>query len=272
MKQITTLALALVAVTAQATTFATGDLAIVGYNSSNPDDVAIVALAAFETGTSFYMTDYGWRAANDGFRGGGEGWIKVTANRNYNAGEVFVIRRELNGTSPAVAGLENADFSFEFDGATNPEFAPNGTGDQVFLFQGDFTDSSSTSVPATFTNGAMIFGLNAEGTGAGTNGWQTDATSSTTSALPNSLVNGQTAIGLFPTGTTEVANAAYNRVLTNGTKEEPLAAIANRANWTTSTDLIDFDSSAYTVEAIPEPATMTVLGLALAAIARKRRK
>jgi hypothetical protein len=272
MKYITTIALASLAIAAQATVFATGDLAIVGYNSSNPDDVAIVALVAFESGTSFYMTDYGWRSANDGFRGGGEGWIKVTATRNYSAGEVFVIRREINGTSPAVAGLENADFTFEFDGATNPEFAPNGTGDQVFLFQGDFTDSSNTTTPATFTNGAMIFGLNAEGTGAGANGWQTDATSSTTSALPNALVEGQTAVGLFPAGSTELANAAYNRVVTSGTKEELLAAIANRANWTSSASLIDFDSSSYSVEAIPEPATMTALGLALVAIARKRRK
>lgn len=272
MKKLLILSLAAVAVVANAqTTFTTGDLAIVGYNSSNPDDVAIATLVNFQAGTSFYMTDYGWRAANDGWRGGGEGWIKATATRDYLAGEIFVIRRELAGAVPPISGLENADFTYEWDGAGTPEFAPNGSGDQVFLFQGDFTDSSSTSTPATLANGSLLFGLNAEGANAGANGWQADATSSTTSALPNTLTEGYSAVGLFPTGATEAANAAYNRVVTSGTKDELLAAIANRSNWTTNTDLIDFDNTQLDVQAVPEPASMTVLALGALAVLRRRK-
>lgn len=261
---------ALAAVSLANTVFTAGDLAIVGYNSSNPDDVAILALTSFTVGTTFYMTDYGWRAANDGWRGGGEGWVKLTATRDYNAGEVFVVRRQTSGNSPMVVGLANADFTYEWDGTPEtPEFAPNGSGDQVFLFQGDFTDSSSTSIPATLANGAIIFGLNAEGANAQANGWQLDATSSTTSALPNTLTEGLNAVGLFPNNIGEAGNAAYNGVLKTGTKDELLAAIANRANWTTSSSLINFDTTGY--EVIPEPATMSVLALGTLALLRRRK-
>lgn len=272
MKKFLMLSLSMLAVVSQAqTTFVAGDLAIVGYNSSNPDDVAIVSLIDFTAGTTFYMTDYGWRAANDGWRGGGEGWIKLTATRDYAAGEVFVVRRENAGATPPIVGLTNADFTYDWDGGATPEFAPNGSGDQVFLFQGDFTDSNATATPATLTGGSIIFGLNAEGSNAGANGWQADATGSQNSALPNTLVEGTTAVGLFPNNTGELANAAYNRVLTSGTREELLAAIANRSNWTTNASLITFDTTAMTVTPVPEPGTMIVLGLGIASLIRRRK-
>lgn len=269
---LTGAALALAVVSQAATVFAAGDLAIVGYNSGNPDDVAILSLVNFDAGTSFYITDYGWRGAQDGFRGGGEGWIKATATRAYSAGEVFVIRRGGVSPLPIVDNYQNAAFTFEWDGTpTTPEFAPSAAGDQIFLFQGDFTDSTSTSVAATIANGGLIFGLNGESTGADAEGWQTDATSSNNSALPNTLTVGSTALGLFPGGATEFDNAVYNRALTTGTKAELLAAIANRSNWTfTDGDVTGYQFNVDNYNVVPEPASMTVLGLGIAAILRKR--
>ncbi|MDJ0598376.1 MAG: hypothetical protein QNJ37_06005 [Crocosphaera sp.] len=68
----------------------------------------------------------------------------------------------------------------------------------------------------------MTYALNSEGNPGV---WQSDSTSSNTSALPTGLVNGETAVALD-----EIDNAIYTGT-TSGTKEELLAAISDKSNW-----------------------------------------
>ena len=58
-----------------ATTLAAGDIAIVGYDATNPDDFAFVVLRDVEAGTAISFTDNGWSSSANAFRTGeGVGW------------------------------------------------------------------------------------------------------------------------------------------------------------------------------------------------------
>lgn len=261
-KAIALSALAAVSGSALATTLAAGDLAIVGYNSTNPDQLAVVALKAMDAGTVFTYTDYGWKA--DGtLRVGGEGYITVTLNQAITLGQVMTFSSDANGV------VSNVAASFVYDGQPNtPQFAPSAAGDGTHIFQGAFDDSTGEF------SGTSIFAINADGTDTPANGWQADSTNSNTSALPDQLTEGLNAIGMVRTDgdadwATEYNDYIYIGIRT-GTQLELLTAISNRSNWVGQDALYQFDTSDF--EVVPEPATMTLLGLgALAALRRKRK-
>ncbi|MEI2612512.1 MAG: ExeM/NucH family extracellular endonuclease [Candidatus Promineifilaceae bacterium] len=83
------------------------------------------------------------------------------------------------------------------------------SGDQILAYQG------AASSPT------FVYALNDEGAGV----WQANATNSNTSALPTGLVNGTTAVAID-----EIDNAVYIGI-TSGTRAALLAAISNKANW-----------------------------------------
>jgi subtilisin-like proprotein convertase family protein/endonuclease/exonuclease/phosphatase family metal-dependent hydrolase len=62
-----------------------GDIAVVGYNCDNPDEIAFVALRAFTAGESVTFTDNGW--SNGVFRNG-EGTLTYTFASNVTAGTI----------------------------------------------------------------------------------------------------------------------------------------------------------------------------------------
>jgi predicted extracellular nuclease/2',3'-cyclic-nucleotide 2'-phosphodiesterase (5'-nucleotidase family) len=180
-----------------ATTLAAGDIAIVGYDATNPDDFAFVVLRDVEAGTAISFTDNGWSSSANAFRTG-EGTYTYTAPSALAAGTV--IRPT---TDSAAAGTNSPAF-------TAQNFALNASGDQILAYQG--TAASPTFLYAiNFADGGTAFAAN--------------ATSASTSALPPGLTPGQTAVAL------PSANGRYAGA-TAGTRDQILASVGTPSSWT----------------------------------------
>src|SRR5438477_8514478 len=117
----------------------TGDIAIVGVNSTNPDKFSFVILKNITTNTVINFTDNGFTAGATARTG--EGFLTFTTQTNYSAGTVFtwinrsVVASDWNSNSPS---------SFSF----------NTSGDQLFAFTG------ATSNWATQAGITLLFGIN----------------------------------------------------------------------------------------------------------------
>ena len=110
------------------TTLVAGDLAIIGFNSDDPDQFAFVLLVDIESGTEITFTDSGVKS-DDTFRGG-EGAIKFTASSNYSAGSIITY------TGPQSA-LPSGDFTEANDGNVgNNDMNLSNKGDQIFAYKG----------------------------------------------------------------------------------------------------------------------------------------
>ncbi len=194
------------------TTLTAGDIAIVGFNfinSSNAspptqDDFSFILLEDVTVGTAIKFTDNGWQADNS-FRDN-EGTLTWTAASNLTAGTVI----QVSITS----------------GGGNPSFS--GNGDQILAYHGD--EASPT----------FIYALNNSG-----DAWQTTGNvTAATSYIPQDLSNGTTAIALVYSANNR--NAYYDSTktgaITSGTKEELLAAISNKDNWTGDRDRVDLST------------------------------
>lgn len=173
---------------------APGDIAVVGYQTTNPDSIALMPTVDIPAGTIVTLTDQGWRSSNSFRTGTNESELIITFVTGYSAGTVF--------KSPASS---SSDINVSFTGSLNLA-----DGDQLILFQ-------VIGVDTTF-----IYGLNSR-----VGSWDADATSPTTSALPRGLVNGYTAVSLPGS----YNNSRYDESVSSGTKNQLLAAISNEANW-----------------------------------------
>ena len=133
-----------------------GDLAIVGMNMDDPNEISFVALVDIRAGTELRFTNNGWTATGE-FRSEEDTMI-WTATQDILRGRVVV----LNGTDGRVPGLAAA-------------------GDQLFAYQvaGDGTIR-------------FIHGVN--NTPAG--GWQDDASTDQETTLPAQLLDSFTAVSL----------------------------------------------------------------------------
>jgi predicted extracellular nuclease/2',3'-cyclic-nucleotide 2'-phosphodiesterase (5'-nucleotidase family) len=180
-----------------ATTLAAGDIAIIGYDATNPDDFAFVVLRDVEAGTAINFTDNGWSSSTNAFRTG-EGTYTYTAPTALTAGTV--IRPT---TDTAATGANSPVF-------TAQNFALNASGDQILAYQGAAT--SPTFIYAiNFADGGTAFAAN--------------ATTASTSALPPGLTLGQSAVAL------PSANGRYAGP-TAGTRDQILAAVGTTSSWT----------------------------------------
>ena len=178
-------------------TLSPGDVAFVGFNAVNPDQLAFVTLVDLVAGAQVVITDKGWQASTDALRPG-EGEATWTADAVVPAGTVIIITND--GAYAASQGTVTSEGGLQL--ATD--------GDQLIAYQGE------EDAPA------FLYGLNSEGADGI---WQDDATSANDSALPPGLQNGTTALALE-----EIDNAVYTGP-TSGTRAELLAAISNAANW-----------------------------------------
>ncbi|QIR38943.1 endonuclease/exonuclease/phosphatase [Tolypothrix sp. PCC 7910] len=189
-----------------------GDVAIVGFNTSNPDSIRFLVLVDIEADTSFNVTDNGWLSSG-GFRTG-EGILTYTAPTKIPAGTVLTWVNSGTNNSPGFS-------------SNNPSnFALNATGDSLTIFTGELA------------NRKLIYALSS-------NNWSSNATSASTSAEPT-VTNG----GILVTGTSSVAipnsNGYYSSSTNSGTQTQLLSAISNPANWTaslTATNVSDWPSS-----------------------------
>jgi FG-GAP-like repeat len=135
------------------TTLAPGDIAIIGYNSDNPDSFAFVFLRDVEAGTTINFTDNGWQAAG-GFRPG-EGTATYTAPTDIAAGTVvstLIGTMELNVTGDQIIAYQGtaADPTFLYA----IDFA-DGNG----AFAGDATSTTTSAIPTGLTLGVTAVAL-----------------------------------------------------------------------------------------------------------------
>src|SRR5215510_12196607 len=118
-------------VRAAPTTLTAGDIAIIGFNFDDADQLAFVLLVNVGSGTQINFTDNGWQS-NNTFRTG-EGTFTWTAPTDLTAGTIVV---------PAVSGV-----------------AFSTTGEQILAYQG--TSSSPTFLYALNSEGAAVWQSNA---------------------------------------------------------------------------------------------------------------
>ncbi len=121
------------------TTLATGDVAVIGINATNPDQFRFVLLKSITAGTIINFTDNGFTAGSTGRTG--EGFLTFTAASAYSAGTTFFWQ---NGAVNSAEFSSNAPTNFAF----------NASGDQLFIFQG------ATAGWANQTGITLIEGIN----------------------------------------------------------------------------------------------------------------
>ncbi|MBD2359688.1 ExeM/NucH family extracellular endonuclease [Anabaena minutissima FACHB-250] len=190
-----------------ATILNSGDIAITGYNTTNPDSIRLVVLVDIGAGTTFNITDNGWQSIGS-FRTG-EGVLTYTAPENISAGTV------LTWTNGNVNNNNSPGFN-----SNNPSnFALNASGDSLIIYTG------------TLVSPTLIYALNS--------GNWTNATSAATSAEPTAANGGTLETGISTVAITTNGTNGYYSGSTSGTQAELLAAISNPANWTASSTITD---------------------------------
>lgn len=205
------------------TTLTPGDIAIIGFNTTNPDSISLILLVDITTSTTFNITDNGWKS-NGSFTTT-EGILTYTAPSNISAGAVLTWTNGSSNNSPGFNS--NNPFGFAF----------NTSGDSITIYTG------------TLASPTLIYALN-----SGITGWSPNAINSTTSAEPTAANN-----GTLNTGTSTLAilnsNGYYNGVTTSGTKAQLLSAISNPTNWTASSSITNLSNwkSSFTVNTVTQP-------------------
>jgi len=180
-----------------------GDIVIIEYNSSDPDQFSFLFLVDVPENEVVYFTDCGW--SREGYFRRNEGLITYTVPPGgLSAGTVVTFtadQRNANGfTTTGIDGF----------------FGLSQGGDQLLVFQGNF------DAPV------FLFGLNnMEGT------WQDDATSTNSSSIPPGLEIGKTAVTL-----SGGANASFDCSKIVKDKDQMLSNIADPLNWNYSSSQI----------------------------------
>ncbi|BAB77800.1 ExeM/NucH family extracellular endonuclease [Anabaena sp. FACHB-709] len=188
-----------------ATTLKPGDIAIAGYNTTNPDSIRLVVLVDIGAGTTFNITDNGWQSSGS-FRTG-EGILTYTAPQNISAGTVITWTNGSSSNSPG------------FNSNNPSNFALNASGDSLIIYTG------------TLASPTLIYALSS--------GNWTNATSASTSAEPSGANGGTLETGKTTVAITTNGTNGYYSGATAGTQVELLAAISNPANWTASSTITD---------------------------------
>lgn len=135
------------------TTLSAGDIAIIGFNFDDPDEMAFVLLVDVGVGTQINFTDNGWLASN-AFRTG-EGTFTWTAATNLSAGTIIY---------PVISGVvfsTSGDQILAYQGSSsNPTllYALNSEGAGVW--QADATSSNTSALPLELVNGTSAIALN----------------------------------------------------------------------------------------------------------------
>ncbi len=217
------------------TTLAAGDMAIIGVNrgATASCELAIVTLVNISSGTTIYISDYGYSLSSSSFITNAvvsEGAITWTVTSAISKGAIFLVKIT-GGAPPVVTGLPG---SVSVAGwSTNSVSIPISTGgDNWFIYQG-----SSATVPTQFVYGFTNYVSTTFGSA---NGWLTSgqliSSNVTGSELPASLTNGTNARSLAWPVANSGKHGDFNVYtgIQSGTKAALLAAITNPANWTTN--------------------------------------
>jgi hypothetical protein len=181
------------------TTLSAGDVAIIGFNSDNPDTFTVVNLVPLAPGTVVKFTDNGWLASG-AFRSG-EGSLTWSNDTLLDI---------VSGTKITFTNFNAANLGVSTGSVVKVGSPSLAAPDQLFAFQ----DTSSSTT--------LLFGVNWNG-----GVWQADATDANTTALPPGLTNGANAAAFSSAGSN-----VYAMVTNTGTRVQLMLAIANTGNWT----------------------------------------
>lgn len=135
-----------------ATTLSAGDIAIIGFNFDNPDELSFVLLKDITSGTEISFTDNGWQSSGE-FRAN-EGTFTWTATSDLSKGTV--ITPTVSGVAFSGAGDQIIAYQGSSD---NPTFiyALNSEGSGVW--QADATSANTSALPTGLTNGETAVAL-----------------------------------------------------------------------------------------------------------------
>lgn len=140
-------------VQAAPTTLVAGDIAIIGFNFDDADQLAFVLLRAVGSGTSITFTDNGWRSTNV-FRTG-EGSFTWTAATDLAAGTVVV---------PAISGVAfstDGDQILAYQGtSSSPTFLYALNSEGAGVWQSDATSANTSALPTGLVNGTSAVAVN----------------------------------------------------------------------------------------------------------------
>jgi len=189
---------------------AAGDILIIGFNMTDPDEFAFVPMTAIPAGTTIHFTDNGWLSTGS-FRNN-EGVLTWTApGGGVTAGTIV----DVTSTSTVSVG-SIAVASGTFSLATG--------GDQILAYTG--ADISPT----------FLYGVNDSGST-----WQASAYSSNSSGLPTGLTNGSTAVAI-----TKVNNAVYSGPITSDAAQMKLN-VSTASNWSGSSTRLAMPSGSWSI-------------------------
>lgn len=217
------------------TTLAAGDMAIIGVNrtSTSPCEIAIVTLVDIASGTTIYISDYGYQISTASFISNAvvsEGAITWTTTSNISKGAIFLIKIT-GGTPPTVTGLPGT-VSVTGWSVSSVSVPIAAGGDNWFIYQG-----SSPTAPTQFVYGFTNYSTTLLGSA---NGWlssgQMVSSNVNGSELPASLTNGVNARSLAWITSSGGLHGDFN-VYTgpqSGTKAALRLAITNTSNWSTN--------------------------------------
>jgi hypothetical protein len=212
-----------------------GDVMLISANADAPDPFAWVALVDIPANTTIYFTDNG--IFSDNTLRTNEGTHSWSHTSLVMAGTVIKITDSNTSTVWSTGTGSVSPSSTSFNAAV--------AGDQIIIYTGILNS------PTTYISG----------TNWANAGWTAGATDSNTSKAPSIAVH----LG-------NQDNYQYNGTLT-GTREQLIAAITNPTNWQVN-DTTPFTWTAGNFTVIPEPGTLSILGLfgvAMAVRMRRRR-
>jgi hypothetical protein len=201
-----------------------GNVAVIGWqDNGSPDDAfTVVALADWLPGTVIYFTNNGWTGS--GFRSPG-------GNLDGNGAEQLIQFQALN-LIPAGTIISSTDLGADFvwstsgaiPGTMTGSYSPlhlSSSGDQIYAFQ-----HSSITNPLNTAFQLHLYLLDDTG------GFE-HATNDNTGAQPPGIsVASHTALTFLNDGASQNFMAFDTSVLSSGTQDDWLTAIANAAHWT----------------------------------------
>lgn len=236
------LALALVALSAQAHALTSGDIAFTSFNADE-DGWSVVSFVDIAANTTLYFTDNEWTGS--GFNSGESHHQWVTGNAAISAGTVVRFSKidNANSLAASVGTLSRASVS----GSTN--YGISQTSDTVYAYLGSSASAPTTLLAAVSSDAAQSFDT---GLAIGTNVVM--------------LANGSDYAEYTGTRSGLSSFAAYK------------AQVANVANWSDSGDGSFADkvpnTTAFTITPVPEPETyaLMLVGLGLVGLMARRRK
>jgi Ca2+-binding RTX toxin-like protein len=245
-------------------TLTAGDIAIIGFSSddntstnpgaaSNPTNetqFSFVLLKSISQGEEIRFTDSPWDETQTQKLRTTEGHIIWTASSSLSAGTVIHISFNTTVGSTDVNKPIASQGTAVQSGATHFQLRSGNNGDQIFAYQG------------TATSPTFIYGLNESGTPGA---WITTpgtATSGQTSYQPTGLTNFVLLDQTFNNGTTQNTVSARYTGSTSGSKDDLLALINNKTNWTSSSSRVTLSTvvpASFTVAADQIPPTANIV-------------